>query len=116
MKEYDENREKLGEIETIYEYNFKDEINKETIENPNPHGIIFYKSNLEAVFVQHNDLVAITTSIKGQQINSLLVDGGSSLSLLYLSYWSKMELHDEFRAEDIEEVASFSGSTSKIYG
>lgn len=45
-------------------------------------GITFYESDLEVVLIAHNNLVVITTTIREFKINQLLIDEGSSLSLL----------------------------------
>lgn len=64
----------------------------------------------------YNDPLVITTTIGEFGINHLLVDEGSALSLVYLNYWLKMELKDEFIIKDVGEVASFNGLTLNSYG
>lgn len=38
------------------------------------------------------------------------------LSLLYLNYWQKIKLQDDFIVKNIGEVAGFNGAPSKPYG
>lgn len=47
MKEYEAKIKDLEEIEKIYLFSFKDDININTIEKPNPNRITFCESDLE---------------------------------------------------------------------
>lgn len=86
IKENKAKKKELEEIEQICKFNFKEGINTETMEKPTPSGFTFYESDLKVVLVPHNDPVVIVTSFSDWRISCLLADGGSTLSLLYLSY------------------------------
>lgn len=81
-KEVEIKEEKLSKIEHVYNINFRDGINTDTLERPNPISIIFYESDIEIVIVPFNDTIIITAATREFRINQLLVNEGSALSLL----------------------------------
>lgn len=58
-----------------------------TMVKPSLYGIIFYKSSMEVVLAPHSNPVVIKESINDWRINRVLVNEGSTLSLLYLNCW-----------------------------
>lgn len=80
-KEFESKEEKLAKIKQNYKFNSNDGINTQTMEKLNTMGTTFYESGLEAVLIQHNDLVVITTTIGKFGNNQLMVNKGSTFSL-----------------------------------
>lgn len=82
-QEYNIKKKKLADKEQIYKFYYRDGINSETMEHPNPKGIIYYEINLEAIIVPYLDLVVITIKIGDYRVGQLLIDKVSAKSILY---------------------------------
>lgn len=76
------------------------------MEKLDPVEITFYESKLEVILVPHADPIVIITSISEWWVSLLLVDEGSSLSLLYQNCYKEMRLEDKFIVKDVDKVRS----------
>lgn len=86
------------------------------MEGPYLCGITFYKSDLKAVLMPHNNVMVSTVSVGDWKISHLLVDERSALSMLYLNYYKEMAFKYDLIMKDVDKVAGLNRSTSRIYG
>ncbi|XP_026451312.1 uncharacterized protein LOC113351569 [Papaver somniferum] len=79
--------------------------------------VVFDAEDIGEDMEDHNDpLVLITLTIAGCNIRKILIDGGSSVNILFYDTFKRMELNDEQLMSFYYTIYGFNGEPTKPLG
>ncbi|XP_026459050.1 uncharacterized protein LOC113359672 [Papaver somniferum] len=114
----DETRRKLRQLKEWYLTNHIDFVSGNGAETREL-GCIkneFSPSNLIGVYSPHNDVIVIIAWIDMFRVHWILLDTGSSVSVLFSGAYSSMNLPHDLIEEDENPIIGFSGEVTKAKG
>ncbi|XP_026459418.1 uncharacterized protein LOC113360084 [Papaver somniferum] len=114
----DETRRKLRQLKEWYLTNHIDFVsgNGAEIRELGCTKIEFSAADMIGVYAPHNDAIVITTWIGMFRVHRILVDTGSSVSVLFSGAYSSMNLPHNLIEEDENPIIGFSGEVTKAIG
>ncbi|XP_026459015.1 uncharacterized protein LOC113359631 [Papaver somniferum] len=114
----DETRRKPGQLKEWYVTNHVDFVSGNGIEilELGCTKIEFSEEDMICVYSPHNDAIVITSWTGMFRVHRILVDTGSSVSVLFLGAYSCMNLSHDLFEEDENPIISFSGDVTKTIG
>ncbi|XP_026420640.1 uncharacterized protein LOC113316708 [Papaver somniferum] len=114
----DETGRKLRQLKEWYLTNHIDFVsdNGEEIREIGCTKIEFSAVNMIGVYAPHNDVIVIISWIGMFRVHRILVDTGSSMSVLFSRAYSSMNLPHELIEEDENPIIGFSGEVTKAIG
>ncbi|XP_026420327.1 uncharacterized protein LOC113316340 [Papaver somniferum] len=114
----DETRRKLRHLKEWYLTNHIDFVsgNGAEIQKIGFTKIYFYAADMIGVYGPHNDVTVITAWIGMFRVHRILVDTGSSVSVLFSGAYSSMNLPHDLIEEDENPIIGFSGEVTKAIG
>ncbi|XP_026461075.1 uncharacterized protein LOC113362795 [Papaver somniferum] len=78
--------------------------------------ITFEADDVEEDMKDHNDPLILTLPIAGCNIKKILIDGGSSVNVLFYDTFKRMELNDEQLISSYHTIYGFNGAPTKPLG
>ncbi|XP_026416668.1 uncharacterized protein LOC113312125 [Papaver somniferum] len=78
--------------------------------------ITFEAEDIEEDMEDHNDTLVLTLPVAGCNINKVLIDGGSSVNVLFYDTFKRMELNDEQLMSSYYTIYGFNGAPMKPLG
>ncbi|XP_026434037.1 uncharacterized protein LOC113331552 [Papaver somniferum] len=78
--------------------------------------ITFEADDVEEDMEDHNDPLILTLPIAGCNIKKILIDGGSSVNVLFYDTFKRMELNDEQLISSYHTIYVFNGAPTKPLG
>ncbi|XP_026428581.1 uncharacterized protein LOC113324477 [Papaver somniferum] len=78
--------------------------------------IIFDAEDIEDDMEDHNDPLVLTLPIAGCNIRKVLIDGGSSVNVLFYDTFKRMDLNDEQLMSSYYTIYGFNGAPTKPLG
>ncbi|XP_026458720.1 uncharacterized protein LOC113359271 [Papaver somniferum] len=78
--------------------------------------MIFDADDLEEYMEDHNDPLVLTLPVAGCNIMKILIDGGSSVNVLFYDTFKRMELNDEQLMSSYFTIYGFNGAPTKPLG
>ncbi|XP_026413687.1 uncharacterized protein LOC113309449 [Papaver somniferum] len=78
--------------------------------------ITFEANDVEENMEDHNDPLILTLPIAGCNIKKILIDGGSSVNVLFYDTFKRMELNDEQLISSHHTIYRFNGVPTKPLG
>ncbi|XP_026416256.1 uncharacterized protein LOC113311665 [Papaver somniferum] len=114
----DETRTKLRQLKEWYLTNHIDFVsgNGAEIRELGCTKIEFSEADMICVYTPHNDVIVITAWIGMFRVHRILVDTGSSVSVLFSGAYSSMNLPHDLIEEDENPIGGFSGEVTKKIG
>ncbi|XP_026458613.1 uncharacterized protein LOC113359150 [Papaver somniferum] len=73
----------------------------------------FYAEDVEEDMEDHNDPLVLTLPVSGCNIKKVLIDGGSSVNVLFYDTFKRMELNDEQLMSSYYTIYGFNGAPTK---
>ncbi|XP_026459375.1 uncharacterized protein LOC113360038 [Papaver somniferum] len=114
----DETRRKLRQLKEWYLTNHIDFVsgNGAEIRELEFTKIEFSEADMIGVYSLYNDVIVITAWIGMFRVHQILVDTGSSVSVLFSGAYSSMNLPHDLVEEDENPIIGFSGEVTKAIG
>ncbi|XP_026399954.1 uncharacterized protein LOC113295838 [Papaver somniferum] len=78
--------------------------------------MIFDAKDIEEDMEDHNDPLVLTLPVAGCNIKKILIDGGSSVNVLFYDTFKRMELNDEQLMSSYYTIYGFNGAATKPLG
>ncbi|XP_026396837.1 uncharacterized protein LOC113291527 [Papaver somniferum] len=78
--------------------------------------MIFDAEDIEEYMEDHNDPPVITLPVAGCNVKKILIDGGSSVNVLFYDTFKRMELNDEQLMSSYYTIFGFNGAPTKPLG
>ncbi|XP_026395983.1 uncharacterized protein LOC113290610 [Papaver somniferum] len=78
--------------------------------------ITFDAEDVEDEMEDHNDPLVLTLPIAGCNIRKVLIDGGSSVNVLFYDTFKRMELNEEQLMSSYYTVYGFNGGSNEAFG
>ncbi|XP_026451916.1 uncharacterized protein LOC113352292 [Papaver somniferum] len=76
----------------------------------------FYTEDIEEDIEDHNDPLVLTLPVTGCNIKKILIDGGSSVNVLFYDTFKGMGLNDEQLMSSYYTIYEFNGAPTKPLG
>ncbi|XP_026383809.1 uncharacterized protein LOC113279331 [Papaver somniferum] len=76
----------------------------------------FDAEDIEEDMEDHNDPLVLTLPVAGCNIKKILIDGGSSVNVLFRDTFKRMELNDEQLMSSYYTIYGFNGAPTKTLG
>ncbi|XP_026451057.1 uncharacterized protein LOC113351253 [Papaver somniferum] len=76
----------------------------------------FDAEDIEEDMEDHNDPLVLTLLVAGCNIKKILIDGGSSVNILFYDTFKRMELNDEQLMSSYYTIYGFNGAPTKTLG
>ncbi|XP_026429774.1 uncharacterized protein LOC113326224 [Papaver somniferum] len=114
----DETRRRLRQLKEWYLTNHIDFVsgNGAEIRELGCTKIEFSEADMIGVYAPHNDAIVITSWISMIHVHQILVDTGSSVSVLFSGAYSSINLPHDLIKEDENPIIGFSGEVTKAIG
>lgn len=78
--------------------------------------LIFDTEDIEEDMEDHNDPLVLTLPVAGCNLKNILIDGGSSVNVLFYDAFKRMKLHDEQIMTFYYTIYGFNGAPTKPLG
>ncbi|XP_026438851.1 uncharacterized protein LOC113337367 [Papaver somniferum] len=76
----------------------------------------FDAEDIEEDMEYHNDPLVLTLPVEGCNIKKILIDGGSSINVLFYDTFKRMEINDEQLMSSYYTIYEFNGAPTKPLG
>ncbi|XP_026428636.1 uncharacterized protein LOC113324531 [Papaver somniferum] len=76
----------------------------------------FDAEDIEEDMEDHNDPLVLTLPVEGCNVKKILIDGGSSVNVLFYDKFKRMELNDEQLMSSYYTIYGFNGAPTKPLG
>ncbi|XP_026450693.1 uncharacterized protein LOC113350790 [Papaver somniferum] len=76
----------------------------------------FDAEDVEEDMEDHNDPLVLTLPLEGCNVKKILIDGGSSVNVLFYDTFKRMELNDEKLMPSYYTIYGFNGAPTKPLG
>ncbi|XP_026420357.1 uncharacterized protein LOC113316380 [Papaver somniferum] len=78
--------------------------------------VTFESEDIEEDMEDHNDSLVLTLRVAGCNIKKILIDGGSSINVLFYDTFKRMELNDEHLMISYYTIYGFNEASTKPLG
>ncbi|XP_026399470.1 uncharacterized protein LOC113295344 [Papaver somniferum] len=78
--------------------------------------ITFDAEDIEEDMEDHNNPLVLTLPVAGCNIKKILIDGGSSVNVLFYDTFKRMEINDEQLMSSYYTIYGFNGAPTKPFG